>query len=177
MISGVAFTGSFFYILSCNYHGLIVKNPFVKDAGLEFYNLLPSLGAKMKIFRNGAILTFLLISLCICFINETKAAQTTKTSVSAILKNPDKYDGKMVRVEGIVESVNSRKSEGGNPYTTLTIRDSSGGSLNVFRMGRPPVRNGDAVVVIGRFQKIKRAWGVTFYSEIDATDGSLRKTR
>jgi len=121
------------------------------------------------------ILVVLLAIVCICLIPKTADAEAIKTSISEILSNQDKYDGKMVKVEGKVEALKSRTSERGNPYTTFTIRDYSGGSLNVITFGTLHIRNGSPVVVIGRYQKVKRVLGLAFYSEIDATDGSVRK--
>lgn len=133
----------------------------------------------MKAARNSQfIFVLLLVCLCIiCFIPKIAVAQAIKTSVSEILRNQAKYDGKMVKVEGKIESLKSRTSKRGNPYTTFTIRDSSGGSLNVFSFGTLHIRGGNSVVVMGRYQKVKRVLGLAFYNEIDATEGSVGKIR
>lgn len=133
----------------------------------------------MKTLRCGRIiLAVILAFICISFISKTADAQAIKTSVSEILNNPDKYDGKMVRVEGKVDSLKSKTSKRGNPYTSFTIKDSSSGSLSVFSFGTLPIRSGDSVVVMGRYQKVKRVPPrYTFYNEIDASEGSVEKIK
>jgi hypothetical protein len=123
------------------------------------------------------ILVILVAFISTFFISTIVTAQAIKTSVSEILKNPDKYDGKMVQAEGTVGSLRSKTSKKGNPYTTLMIRDSSNGVLNVFSFGTLSVKKNDSVVVTGRYQKIKHVGSFTFYNEIDASEGSVEKSR
>jgi hypothetical protein len=89
--------------------------------------------------HNKLILSIILTLICMCFIPKIVDAQATKTSVSEILSNPDKYDGKMVHVEGRVQSLKFNTSKKGNPYTTFMVVDSSNNALNVFLLlGRSP---------------------------------------
>ena len=127
--------------------------------------------------HNKVILSVIMILICICFIPQIADAQVIKTSVSEILKNPDKYDGKMVQVEGKIGSLRCKTSKKGNPYTTLMIRDASNGVLNVFSFGTLSLKKNDSVVVTGRYQKIKHIGSFTFYNEIEASEGTVEKIR
>ena len=127
--------------------------------------------------HNKVILYVILTLICICFIPKIVDAQAIKTSVSEILKNPDKYDGKMVQVDGVVGSLRTKTSKKGNPYTTLMIRDASNSVLNVFSFGTLSLKKNDSVVVAGRYQKVKHVGSYSFYNEIDASEGSIERTK
>ena len=101
--------------------------------------------------RNLVILSVILTLICICFIPKIVDAQVIKTSVAEILSNPDKYDGKMVHVEGRVQSLKFNNSKKGKPYTTFMVVDSSNNSLNVFTSGTLSINRGDSVTVTGRY--------------------------
>ena len=120
-------------------------------------------------------LTVLLVLMCICFIPKIADAQAIKTTVSEILNNPDKYDGKMVQVEGTIGSLRFKTSKKGNQYTTMTVRDSSNAMLKVFSFGTLPLQKNDSVIVVGRYQKVKHVGSYSFYNEIDASEGSVEK--
>lgn len=123
------------------------------------------------------ILTVLFVLVCLCFITRIVNAQAIKTTVSEILSNPDNYDGKMIQVEGKIGSLRFKTSKKGNAYTTLMIKDSSNAVLNVFSFGTLSLKKNDSVVVIGRYQKVKHVGSYSFYNEIDASEGSVEKTR
>ena len=127
--------------------------------------------------RNKVILSVILtLIICIYFIPKVADAQAIKTSVSEILSNPDKYDGKMVQVDGKVYSLKFKTSKRGNPYYTFSIRGNSNEALSVFSFGSPPVKNADSVMVRGVYQKVKHVPPrYTFYNEIDASGGSVEK--
>jgi hypothetical protein len=133
----------------------------------------------MNTVRNSkVILAVVLAFVCMCVVPQIINAQAIKTSVSEILNNPDRYDGKMVQVEGKIYSLKFKTSKRGNPYTTLTIRDASSRALNVFSFGTLSIKGGDSVVVMGRYNKVKRIPPrYTFYNEIDASEGSVEKIR
>jgi single-stranded DNA-binding protein len=114
--------------------------------------------------------------MCICFIPKIVDAQVIKTSVAEILSNPDQYDGKMVHVEGRIQSLKFNTSKKGNPYTTFMVVDSSNNSLNVFASGTLSINRGDSVTVTGRYQKVKRVPPKdTFYNEIETTEDGVKK--
>ena len=126
--------------------------------------------------RNLVILSVILTLICICFIPKIVDAQATKTSVSEILSNPDKYDGKMVHVEGRIQSLKFNTSKKGNPYTTFMVVDPSNNSLNVFASGMLSINRGDSVTVAGRYHKVKHVPPkYTFYNEIETTEDGVKK--
>ena len=83
-------------------------------------------------------------------------AQAIKSTVADILANPDKYDGKMVQVEGWVSSLQFNASRVG-PYTTFTLGDKSGKALSVFRLGILSLKEGDFVKITVRYNKSDRS--------------------
>ena len=131
-----------------------------------------------KVRCDKIILAVLLAFVCISFIPKIVAAQAIKTSVSEILSNPDKYDGKMVKVEGRVQSLNFKTSKRGNQYTTFAVVDPSNNSLNVFSFGTLSINRGDSVTVTGRYHKVKQVPPkYTFYNEIESTEDGVKKRR
>ncbi len=98
-----------------------------------------------------------------------------RTDIQAILANPNGFDGTKVEVEGRVESLRSRISGKGSPYTIFRIAD-NGESLSVFTLGDAPLKEGDTVRVTGMFQKVRYVSQYVFLNEIDATDGRVEKT-
>jgi hypothetical protein len=129
-----------------------------------------------KIKKCSLLFTFAIIYLL--FIPTTAPGQAIKTTLAEILQNPDKYDGKMVQVEGKVVSLNFRSSKKGNAYTTLKLTDLQKNTLSVFSFGTLSIKEDDTVKVMGRFQKVKHVPPrYTFYNEIDASEGSVEKIR
>lgn len=102
------------------------------------------------------------------------AAAQVRTDIQAILSNPNGFDGRKVEVEGRVESLRSRLSAKGSPYTTFKLAE-GGESVSVFTLGDARLKEGDMVKVTGRFQKIRYLSKYVFLNEIDATDGQVVK--
>jgi hypothetical protein len=126
--------------------------------------------------RNKLILSVILTLICTCFIPKIVDAQAIKTSVSDILTNPDKYDRKVVHVEGRVQSLIFNTFKKGKPYTTFKVVDSSNNALNVFTFGTLAINRGDSVTVTGRYQKVKHVPPkYTFYNEIETTEDGVKK--
>lgn len=105
----------------------------------------------------------------------SSAYAEVRTDIQAILANPNGFDGRKVEVEGRVESLRSRISGKGSPYTIFRIAD-NGESLSVFALGHSPLKEGDLVRVSGMFQKVRYVSQYVFLNEIDATDGRVVKT-
>ncbi len=100
-----------------------------------------------------------------------------KTTVAAILKDPNKFHRKLVQVEGDVDDLKKKTSRVGNAYTTFKL-DSEGKQITVFSYGHLPISDDDKVIVIGKFYMEKRVGRSTFKNEIDASPkegGSVRK--
>jgi len=95
-------------------------------------------------------------------------------TVSEILNHPDKYHLKTVLVKGEVLDVKHKVSKRGNPYTVFVLSDGKK-SLNVFTFGTPEINVGDKVKVEGIFYKVKYVGRYTFYNEIDASKGLIKR--
>lgn len=126
----------------------------------------------MRLKTKIASLATILTIFCILLIPLVANALAIKTTVGDILSNPDKYDGKMVQVEGKVASLKFKTSKKGNPYTTLNLSD-AGNTLTVFSFGTLSIKEEERVRVMGKYQKIKQVGRYTFYNEIDASEGSV----
>jgi len=126
-----------------------------------------------------ALTTLMTIALlCVGILAQQKPAPTPiKTTVAALIENPDKFHRKMVQVEGKVDDLKKKTSRIGNPYTTFKL-DSGGKQVVVFSYGHLNIQEDDAVIVVGKFYKERRVGRSTFKNEIDASQkegGSVRK--
>ncbi|MER3403555.1 MAG: hypothetical protein C4336_06850 [Armatimonadota bacterium] len=90
-----------------------------------------------------------------------------ETTVEAILKDPDSFHKKWVRVEGRVETLKKRVSRAGNKFATFQLGEKQ--KLTVYTFGHPDIEAGDEVIVVGRFFKEKKVGNNTFENEIDAS--------
>ncbi len=108
------------------------------------------------------------LALCILLFLTSISISCETTTVSAIVADSHKFDGKEVCVEGLVSTFKSKTSKRGNPYTTFSVNDENGKSLNVFSHGTLSIKEGDKVRVTGRFDLEKKVGKYTFYNEIDA---------
>ncbi|MDR7414960.1 MAG: hypothetical protein QN193_02410 [Armatimonadota bacterium] len=88
-------------------------------------------------------------------------------SIATLLGNPDRYDGQVVTVVGMISGYRERVSRAGNPYTTFRLEE-GGSSVAVFAWGRQRLQDGLRVRVTGVFQKVRRVGRYTFYNEIEA---------
>jgi DNA/RNA endonuclease YhcR with UshA esterase domain len=95
-------------------------------------------------------------------------------TISEIINNPDRYHLKTVKVKGEVLDVKHKISRKGNEYTVFVLSDGSAG-IKVFTFGSPQINVGDKVKVEGVFYKVKYVGRYTFYNEIDATNGLIKK--
>lgn len=102
------------------------------------------------------------------------AGAQVRTDIQTILTNPNEFDGRKVEVEGTVESVRSRISGKGSPYTIFQLAG-DGESVSVYAVGDQRLSEGDVVVVTGRFQKVRYLSQYVFQNEIDATEGKVEK--
>ena len=75
-------------------------------------------------------------------------------TVSALVQNPDRYDGEIVRVTGAVAIYRERFSHTGEPYSVFHLRDGRA-SVVVFAWPHQGLRDGLRVRVTGAFVKVK----------------------
>jgi len=113
---------------------------------------------------------FLLITI-LSFYSCTDAQVVT---ISEILNDPDKYHLKTVLVKGEVLDVKHKVSKRGNPYTIFALSDGTS-AIKIFTFGTPEIYRGDIVKVKGIFYKVRYVGRYTFYNEIDATDGWIKR--
>lgn len=117
----------------------------------------------------AAIVTALLL----CVVAPPAAAPApAAASVSAILANPEQFDGKAVTLHGTMTNLRERVSQRGNAYYTFDLSDGAR-ALRVFSFGAPPCRSG-AVTVEGTFLQVKRQGRSTFSNQLDATRVTCR---
>ncbi len=86
----------------------------------------------------------------------TGNAQLVVSSISDISRNPHRYDGKVVSLDGKVHSLKVKVTKKGNPYSTFQLRDASGRSMTVFSFGVLEVKEGDPVRVRGKYIRSKQ---------------------
>ncbi|MCC6025502.1 MAG: hypothetical protein LM575_00850 [Caldimicrobium sp.] len=127
---------------------------------MKRFNFLP-------LFRVFILLLITVLSFYSC----TNAQVVT---ISEILSNPDKYHLKTVVVKGEVLDVKHKVSKKGNPYTVFALSDGTS-AIKIFTFGTPEINRGDKVKVKGIFYKVRYVGRYTFYNEIDATDGWIKR--
>ena len=95
------------------------------------------------------------------------AAHAPVTTLSEILANPDRFDGQVVTIEGMVTNLRQRVSRRGDPYYKFDLSDGQR-AIRVVSLGRPPCQSG-AVMVEGTFDKMKRGRRYTSYNVVNAS--------
>lgn len=101
---------------------------------------------------NFLLLFRLFIFLLITILSFYSCTNAQVVTISEILSDPDKYHLKTVLVKGEVLDVKHKVSKRGNPYTVFALSDGTS-AIKIF-------------TYVGRY---------TFYNEIDATDGWIKK--
>jgi len=81
------------------------------------------------------------------------AAYAPITTLGEIFANPDRFDGQVVTIEGMVTNLRQRVSRLGDPYYKFDLSDGQR-AIRVVSLGRPPCQSG-AVMVEGTFDKMK----------------------
>jgi RecJ-like exonuclease len=114
---------------------------------------------------------FIFLLITVLSYNCTDAQVVT---ISEILSDPDKYHLKTVLVKGEVLDVKHKVSKRGNPYTVFALSDGTS-AIKIFTFGTPEINRGDRVKVKGIFYKVRYVGRYTFYNEIDATDGWIKR--
>ncbi|GBC91799.1 hypothetical protein HRbin15_00258 [bacterium HR15] len=91
-----------------------------------------------------------------------------RTTIAAILQDPDRFHKKLVQLEGKVSDYKEKTSRAGNAYTTFKLVQEEQ-KITVFSYGHLKLKDGEEVVVIGRYYKERRVGRATFKNEIDAS--------
>ncbi len=100
--------------------------------------------------------------------------QSIPATPSQILSRPDAYDGQVVCVQGVADSLKHKVSRKGNPYTTFHVTGFDGTAIKAFSFSHLPIRDRQPVEVTGTFKRVKRVGRYVFYNEIDASEGLVR---
>lgn len=100
----------------------------------------------------------------------TAAFAGEQLTVEALLKNAKTHDGKAVTVIGTVSDYKEKTSKRGNPYVTFKLKGAKE-IASVYLQGRlkKACKNGDVVIVEGKFVREKKVGDVLYKNEIDAT--------
>jgi hypothetical protein len=109
---------------------------------------------------------------CLIAVVTLASAEVVTTSPTALLAEPDRFDGQAVTIRGTVTNLQERVSRAGNPYYTLDLSDGKQ-AIRVFSFGAAPCRVGVATVE-GVFAKVKQRGRYTFYNEVTATRVTCR---
>ena len=102
----------------------------------------------------GLILTIVIIFLASCnkYVMTSEEARIHLTTINDIIANPDKYDGNMVQVGGLVSSVQFINSRFG-AYTYFQLGDQSSKTISFVSLGILSIKEGDFVSVTARYKK------------------------
>jgi len=95
------------------------------------------------------------------------------TTPAEILANADRFDGEVVTIAGKVTNLRETVSRRGNQYYTYDLHDGRP-AIRIFSFGRAPCGEGATASVEGRFTKVKKVSGRTFYNEIEALSTRCR---
>ncbi len=130
----------------------------------------------LKVWEKSSGVILLITAVCFLLVPLIAHGQAIKTGIAEIISNPDQYDGKWVRVEGSVTSLNFKISKRGNAYTIFKLQDASNHLLSVFSFGMLSIREGETARVVGIYHKVRHVPPrYTFYNEIDASHGTIEK--
>lgn len=89
---------------------------------------------------------------------------------SDVVKEPEKFDQKVIKVRGIVKKFKAKTSKAGNPYLTFELTSGSD-KVSIFSQGKleKDLVDGDKVEVEGKFTKLKTVGSATYKNEVDVT--------
>jgi hypothetical protein len=95
-----------------------------------------------------------------------------RLTVSELIKDRDKWDGKHVEVTAKAEGYEERTSKRGNKYTVLKLVEGEV-KVSIWMKGHPAPadapKNGGKAQAIGIFRKEKKLGQMTFKNEIDVS--------
>ncbi len=104
-----------------------------------------------------------------------------KVTVADLVKDPAKYDAKIVTLTGKAMKFKQKTSKAGNPYYNFKLVGKTDDDvISVYGRGKldKELENETMVEVTGRFVKEKKVGEVTFKNEVDVTkDSSDAKTK
>lgn len=98
------------------------------------------------------------------------ALAADKLTAAQVLKDAEKYDGKILTVVGKIAKFEQKTSKIGNKYFTFEIKEGDA-VVNGYGRGecKPPLKEGDKVEAIGKFAKTKTVKDFIVKNEIDVS--------
>lgn len=109
-----------------------------------------------------------------------KKSKATPATIADILKEPEKFHKKLVKVSGKIVSFKTKVSQKKNPYTVFTLRDDED-TIHIYSEGHlQNLADGDQVTLTGRFYMTRVVGSSKFDNEIDVSPkegGKVEKTK
>jgi hypothetical protein len=109
------------------------------------------------------------LALCAFFVFALALAGNNPT-IGAVLKDPAKFDNKVISVSGKVSGFQARTSRAGAKYFVFKLVEGKD-QVAVYGKGelKPAPKDGNKVVATGLFAKERKVGSSTFKNEIDVT--------
>lgn len=132
--------------------------------------------------KKSLFLILLLILACGLMAQEDgeKKSKATPATIADILKEPEKFHKKLVKVSGKIVSFKTKVSQKKNPYTVFTLRDDED-TIHIYSEGHlQNLADGDQVTLTGRFYMTRVVGSSKFDNEIDVSPkegGKVEKTK
>ena len=136
-----------------------------------FRKLIRSRTASSVSHRNAWIAVIIGL-LLVVLLASVLWSRPTSVEVAGLLQAREQFDGRAVRVVGVVHRPTYQVSKKGNSYTTFELSDATT-TVRVFSFGRREVAAGATVRVDGRFYRHRTVGRQSYENEIDATKGSI----
>jgi cytochrome c-type biogenesis protein CcmE len=89
---------------------------------------------------------------------------------SDVIKSPEQFDNKIIKVQGVVKKFYARTSKAGKDYITFELTSGTNW-IAIYGHGKldNPLKDGDRVEVVGKFAKLKTVGKVAFKNELDCS--------
>lgn len=122
--------------------------------------------------RLRSLLLILMLILACGLMSQDEGEKKPKaipTTIAAVLKEPEKFHKKLVKVSGKVVKFKTKVSKRKNPYTVFSLRDNED-TIQVYSEGHlQNLADGDQVTITGRFYMTRVVGSFKFDNEIDVS--------
>jgi hypothetical protein len=82
---------------------------------------------------------------------QDKQPEVPDVTFGQLLKDPKKYEGRLIRVEGVVKHTPPAKDGTGGAWYPLALADGNSSRVYIIAPGKPSVVKGDRVRLTGKF--------------------------
>lgn len=86
--------------------------------------------------------------------------------INGIVSNPGRWDGRHVKIAGMISAVEERTAINGRAYDVFSLCD--GLCVRVFMDGRPNLADGQRLTVEGTFSSAKRIGEIQLQNDVQA---------